>query len=415
MLRVLELFAGIGACSKALTNLGIEHEIVDAVEIDKFAVQSFNAIHGTNFAPQDITEWDKDVECDLIMHGSPCQDFSVAGRQAGGDKDSGTRSSLMYETLRIVEKLHPKYVIWENVKNLLSKKHRHNFDAYLEAMERLGYHSQYQVLNARDYGVPQNRERVFTVSIRNDLDVNFRFPEPRELTIRLKDILEPQVDEKYYLSDEQVSKIELWENRQVENGRGFRFNAHDGDDIATTMTTSADRLATSNYYKSPKEVRVAGNLNHYNYDKMNRVYDTDGSAPTVDTMGGGNREPKIVQTGGVSIKTANKKGYDIAHNGDGIDLVYPHSNTRRGRVGHGVAKTLPTTGSQGTLENFRIRKLTPKECWRLMGFDDDDFERAQASGISNSQLYKQAGNSIVVDVLEAIFKNLLDGGKNGED
>ena len=165
MIRVLELFAGIGACSKALTNLGIEHEIVDAVEIDKYAVKSFNAVHGTNFEPQDITKWDKDIECDLIMHGSPCQDFSVAGKGAGGDKDSGTRSSLMYETLRIVEKLKPKYVIWENVKNLLSAKHRHNFDAYLEAMERLGYCSQYQVLNAKDHGVPQNRERAFTVSI----------------------------------------------------------------------------------------------------------------------------------------------------------------------------------------------------------------------------------------------------------
>ena len=159
MLRVLELFAGIGACSKALTNLGIEHEIVDAVEIDKYAVQSFNAIHGTNFEPQDITKWDKDIECDLIMHGSPCQDFSAAGKQAGGDKGSGTRSSLMYETLRIVEKLKPKYVIWENVKNLLSKKHRHNFDAYIETMNQLGYVSRYQVMNAKGYGVPQNRER----------------------------------------------------------------------------------------------------------------------------------------------------------------------------------------------------------------------------------------------------------------
>ena len=159
MIKVLECFAGLGACSKALTRLGIEHEIVDAVEIDKYAVKSFNAIHGTNFEPQDITKWDKDIECDLIMHGSPCQDFSVAGKGAGGDKDSGTRSSLMYETLRIVEKLKPKYVIWENVKNLLSKKHRHNFDAYLTAMEGLGYRSSYKVLNAKDYGVPQNRER----------------------------------------------------------------------------------------------------------------------------------------------------------------------------------------------------------------------------------------------------------------
>ena len=202
-LKVLELFAGIGACSKALTNLGVPHEIVDAVEIDKYAVQSFNAIHGTNFVPQDITKWDKAVECDLIMHGSPCQDFSVAGKQAGGDKDSGTRSSLMYETLRIVEKLKPKYVIWENVKNLLSKKHRHNFDAYIDAMADLGYVSKYQVLNAKDYGVPQNRERVFTISCRHNGDTHmanaflayFNFPQPTPLDKRLKDVLEDEVDE----------------------------------------------------------------------------------------------------------------------------------------------------------------------------------------------------------------------------
>jgi DNA (cytosine-5)-methyltransferase 1 len=158
-LKVLELFSGIGACSKALERLGIDHEIVDSVEIDKYAVKSFNAVHGTNFEPQDIKEWNKDIDVDLIMHGSPCQDFSVAGKGAGGDKDSGTRSSLMYETLRIVEKLKPKYVIWENVKNLLSKKHIHNFEAYQEAMRNLGYTNYYQVLNAKDYGIPQNRER----------------------------------------------------------------------------------------------------------------------------------------------------------------------------------------------------------------------------------------------------------------
>ena len=111
MIKVLELFGGIGACTKALERLGIEHEVADYVEIDKYAVKSFNAIHGTNFEPQDITKWDKNIDVDLIMHGSPCQDFSVAGKQAGGDKDSGTRSSLMYETLRIVEKLKPKYVM----------------------------------------------------------------------------------------------------------------------------------------------------------------------------------------------------------------------------------------------------------------------------------------------------------------
>lgn len=205
MLKVLELFAGIGACSKALERLGIEHEIVDAVEIDKYAIKSFNAVHGTNFEPQDITKWDKDIEVDLIMHGSPCQDFSVAGKGAGGDKDSGTRSSLMYETLRIVEKLKPQYVIWENVKNLLSKKHRHNFDAYLEAMEGLGYTNYYQVLNAKDYGVPQNRERVFTVSILGGGE--FTFPEPMPLEKRLKDVLEDEVDEKFYLPEDKVQSF----------------------------------------------------------------------------------------------------------------------------------------------------------------------------------------------------------------
>lgn len=226
MLRVLELFAGIGACSKALERLGIEHEIVDAVEIDKYAVQSFNAVHGTNFEPQDITKWDKDIECDLIMHGSPCQDFSVAGLGKGGDKGSGTRSSLMYETLRIVEKLKPKYVIWENVKNLISKKHRHNFDSYLQAMGDLGYHSNYKVLNAKDYGIPQNRERVFTVSVRKDLEAEFmafEFPEPIELTTRLKDLLEDEVDGKYYLSDEQVASFKASTEKARAKGNGFKF------------------------------------------------------------------------------------------------------------------------------------------------------------------------------------------------
>lgn len=161
ILKVLELFSGIGACSKALERLGIDFEIVDSVEIDKYAVKSFNAIHNTTFEPQDICEWDKDIEVDLIMHGSPCVDFSLAGKQAGGDKGSGTRSSLMYETIRIVEKLKPKYVIWENVKNLLSKKHRHNFDSYLDTMENLGYTNYYQVLNAKDYEIPQNRESIY--------------------------------------------------------------------------------------------------------------------------------------------------------------------------------------------------------------------------------------------------------------
>ena len=150
MIKILELFGGIGALTKAFKRLRIPYHIADYVEIDKYAVKSYNAINGTNFEPQDIRDWDKDIKVDLIMHGSPCQDFSLAGKQAGGDKDSGTRSSLMYETIRIVENLKPKYVVWENVKNLLGKKHIHNFEAYLEKMNELGYVNYYQVLNAKD-------------------------------------------------------------------------------------------------------------------------------------------------------------------------------------------------------------------------------------------------------------------------
>ena len=184
-LKLLELFGGIGACSKALERLDIDYEIVDYVEIDKYAVKSYNAIHNTSFEPQDICNWNKNIDVDLIMHGSPCQDFSVAGKNKGGDKDSGTRSSLMYETLRIVESLKPKYVIWENVKNLISKKHKHNFDNYINQMDLLGYNSYYQVLNAKDYGIPQNRERIFTISIRKDLKQSY-FNKNIGYTIRTK-------------------------------------------------------------------------------------------------------------------------------------------------------------------------------------------------------------------------------------
>lgn len=569
MVRVLELFAGIGACSKALTRLGIEHEIVDAVEIDKYAIKSFNAIHGTNFEPQDITKWDKDIKVDLIMHGSPCQDFSVAGLNKGGDKGSGTRSSLMYETLRIVEKLKPKYVIWENVKNLLSKKHRHNFDAYIEAMEKLGYHSSYQVLNAKYFGVPQNRERVFTVSIRNDLNVDFKFPKPQELTIRLKDVLEPQVDEKYYLSDEQTKRLKMTtfnagsEKARVQDADGeartlcardykdpkcvrvgglydkdgSRHQAgsiYDPNGVCATLSTMqggnqepiivasrgrnpenpSDRSAghkleqrlepnrqgitntitsvqKDNYVAEPKlefvgaigdkDIVGDGKTLSRNCPQGNRVWSSDGLATSQTATGGGigghtglymeptplqrkvcneaiakglvepndaieytysNARLKEIEGGfikkqnmkdnnimstlkcnpqqigvcveapsvGVAIKTANKQGYDIATDGDGVDLSYQQSKTRRGRVGHGVSKTLMASDSMGTVDNYRIRKLTPKECWRLMGFDDADFRKAEQVN-SNTQLYKQAGNSIVVNVLEAILKNLLDGEK----
>lgn len=358
-LKVLELFGGIGACSKALEKLGIDYEIVDYVEIDKYAVKSFNAIHDTNFEPQDICTWDKNIKVDLIMHGSPCQDFSLAGLQAGGDEGSGTRSSLMYETLRIVKKLKPKYVIWENVKNLISKKHRHNFDSYLETMESLGYKNYYQVLNAKDYGIPQNRERVFTVSIRNDIEKEFVFPLKQELKLKLKDMLEDNVEEKYYLSDKMIKYISADNEKWTGNNRESIINKS----IASTINTGegSRRCDASNY---------VSNKVKENYNLKNK--------------------PLVI--GGVGKKKSNNGTQWYQQ-----DRIYDNN------VGLSISTTAQPYYSDTQL---RIRKLTPKECWRLMGFDDEDFNKA-SKVCSNAQLYKQAGNSIVVNVLENIIKNLL--------
>lgn len=487
-LKVLELFAGIGACSKALERLNIPHEIVDAVEIDKYAIKSFNAIHGTNFEPQDITTWDKDIKVDLICHGSPCTNFSLAGKQEGGNKGSGTPSSLMYESIRIIEKLKPKYVLWENVKNLLSKKHRHNFDAYLETMEQLGYKSYYQVLNAKDYGIPQNRERVFTISILGNKNyefpkgnecnntikvvgnympsghdasrivdengiaptvkenhgtvtavaINFEFPQKQPLKLRLKDLLEDEVDEKYYLSDTQINRIKT--STYVSNNR--RIQEKDWCDTLCARD-----------WKDPKCIQVAS-LPYFSYESDGRVYSPSGVNPALrakepnnkidvndtilirnkslrETLEQNNIEKDISFIDSynrnirkddlsgtittrvndsnntfIAIKNATKQGYLEAHDGDGCYIS--NIDKKRGTVQKEVIPTLKTSPDIGCVTtDLRIRKLTPKECLRLMGFDDKDYEKIKSIGISRSQIYKQAGNSIVVNVLEAIFKELF--------
>jgi len=318
-IRILELFGGIGACSKALERLGIDYEIADYVEIDKYAVASFNAMHNTNFEPQDITTWDKDIEVDLIMHGSPCQDFSLAGKQQGGDEGSGTRSSLMYETVRIVEKLKPKYVIWENVKNVISKKHRHNFDNYLNKMEELGYKNYWQVLNAKDYGIPQNRERVFTVSIRkdyvlrgtfwrgiddNDYEPYFVFPPKQELKLKLKDLLENNVDEKYYLSDKMVNFFYKDDNFIINHYKNFENN---------------------NGY-------IPDMFNPYNEKEIDDV------APTQLTTCG-----STTSSSSILIKNATKQGYLEATEGDGIDIS-SRMKYHRGNVQKDSIQTITTSG-----------------------------------------------------------------------
>ena len=439
MLKILELFGGIGACSKALERLGIEYEIADYVEIDKYAVKSFNAMHDTNFEPQDICKWDKDIEVDLIMHGSPCQDFSLAGKNAGGDKDSGTRSSLMYETIRIVEKLKPKYVVWENVKNLLSKKHRHNFEAYLETMEQLGYVNYYQVLNAKDYGIPQNRERVFTVSILGN--ENYEFPKVQELEKIPLDFIEKNVDKKYDLTDKNIKhyqrefgskgkELNLYEpiptlTASMGTGGGNipYFTFPPKQELKLKLKDMLEKNVDEKYYLSEKMMSyVLDNNDTQKGTKWEGRADNDtlnsNIAHTLSVRGAAgsqragvsnfivdNEDEEIkVKDLKLKIKNNTKKGYLEAYEGDG---VYTNISAKRGTVQKEMIQTLTTFQDKGVvMSDLRIRKLTPKECWRLMGFDDEDFEKASQVN-SNTQLYKQAGNSIVVNVLEAIFKELI--------
>ena len=323
-LRVLSLFSGIGAFEMALRNIEIDYELVNFCENDKYAIKAYCAIHGVdeNLNLGDITKVSienlpKDI--DLITHGSPCQDFSVAGLQRGGDEGSKTRSSLMWNTVEIIKHCKPKYVIWENVKNVLSKKHKHNFDKYLKTLELLGYTNYWKVLNAKDYGVPQNRERVFVVSILGE-HKPYEFPKPIKLEKRLKDILEIEINDKYYLS-EKVQK---------------RFKQTKSD----------------------------------------------------------NGENSIIGTTAPEFRTIGQR-----------DLVY----SKEGIMGTLVATDYkqPKQILETIQGDTSIRKLTPRECFRLMGLNDEDIDKIQMTKISDTQQYKLAGNSIVVPVLEEIFKNLF--------
>lgn len=349
MLKYLSLFSGIGAFESALTNLGVNYEVVNYCEIDKYASKSYSAIHGV---PETKNLWDitkvnvfnlpKPGEIDLVTYGFPCQDISLAGNQKGLFNDDGslTRSGLFFEALKVIEYCKPKVAIAENVKNLTSKKFATQFETVLKSLENAGYNNYWKILNAKDYGIPQNRERVFIVSIRKDIDNElFEFPKPYSLEKRLKDFLEPHVDEKYYLSDKIYTFFSENTKKQEEKGNGFRFSPTDGNTIAKSITTRAGNRMDDNF---------------------------------------------IIQRG---------HGFNLGGNkGDVCPSITSNSFQHNNFV----------------FKNNDVRKLTPKECYRLMGFSDEEFERAENVPTSNTQLYKQAGNSIVVDVLEELFCMLLD-------
>lgn len=484
MLKLFSLFSGIGAFEKALERLKIEYELVGFSEIDKYAIKSYCAIHNVNENKNygDITKINENTlpDFDIMTWGFPCQDISITGKMKG-IKEGKTRSGLYYEGYRILKAKKPKISIIENVKNLVSKKFKNEFESILNDLANLGYNNYWKVLNAKDYGIPQNRERVFIISIRKDIDNNtFKFPEKIPLELKLKDLLEEKVDDKYYLTEKGIGRLIKKNNKLIRDN----YNPTVSSCIIAGYHKMGGR---DNQYISEisKPERIGG---LYDTEKAKHqagsVYNSNGISPTLTTMErGGNKQPFVL------VREATKRGYTEASIGDSINCSYPNSNSKRGRIGKNISQTILTSPTIATLENcnkpiclnkgkkvsmqdriydsngiattitasefrpkiaekkmfnpynnkiindvaptqtttcgntsssaavlisedgksyLKIRKLTPLECWRLMGFDDIDFEKAKEVGISDTQAYKQAGNSIVVNVLEGILKNLFE-------
>ena len=382
-LKVIELFAGIGSQAMALRNLGIEHEVIGISEIDKFAIKSYEAIHGKTHNFGDIQNIKELPKCDLLTYSFPCTDLSIAGKREGIKE--GTRSGLLFEVERLLLKAKengtlPKYLLLENVKNLVGKKFIKDFERWLSFLNSLGYWSNWEVLNAKDFGVPQNRERVFVVSSLKN--IHYKFPSPQKLKIRMKDLLEDEVPGKYYLSEKLIKNFT---DKTDRNGyvRVDKFNPQiiENADVSFAIKTKEGSRVMDNY------IIQLGNLKNSDSFGGNcqtgRVYSENGLSPYLSTMQGGGQEPKILQ---------KARGYN------------------KGGIKENIVPSLTTSSWQENnfLNNSdKIRKLTPLECWRLMGFSDEDFRKAKNVGISDTQLYKQAGNSIVVPVLEAIFRELF--------
>lgn len=496
-IRLFEAFSGIGTQHMALKRLGLNIELVGISEIDKFAIKSYEAIHGKVKNYGGIGSFDRfPKDIDICTWSFPCQDISLAGNQKG--MEEGSRSNYGYIFLDTVEntplKERPKVLIMENVRALFSAKFRDDWREIQLRLEKMGYKNYSNIMIATDYGIPQTRERVFIVSILGDY--NYDFPKPIELKLRLKDFLEDEVDEKYYLSDKMIDYLTGINQKKSKYDRAavFERNIYEDPNIAATITTRAGSRPTDNYiieedievvrklYKEhggkvfkdhilmpeatkrgfkeayegdgvyinrPHQKRgvvqtnkiqtiktsvndigvvVKGNRKIYNplKDKTpyswhfeQEVYLDKGSVRTLKAGGGSGNIPKVI------VKdNRNKKEHladylieeGIVKGGEVINHSYASNRLNKQRrfveSDDGLMPTLttrPDTLGVAVGTPLRIRKLTPLETWRLMGINDKDFHKAQAAGISDSQLYKQAGNAIVVDVLYYLFKQFIKG------
>ncbi len=413
-MKFIDLFSGIGGFRSALEMNG--YECLAFAEIDKYARQSYKAIYNT----EDEQEWhdvtritDDDFrhfknKADIIVGGFPCQAFSIAGKRKGFED---TRGTLFFEIARAIKEIQPSYVLLENVKGLFSHDGGRTFGTIIQTLDELGFITEWGLFNSKYWGVPQNRERVYILATRKD-----KFKEPllfdlvkqqTEVTTRLIDVLEDEVDEKYYLSEEKTRKLTL---DQDLGGKLNMYDYNERDKVYSVNKVSPTLNTMQGGDRQPKiAINQIGNIvdNKETFGgnpQRGRVYNTEGLSPALNCMRGGGLEPKI------AIREATKQGYAFAEQDDSVNVSYPTSKTRRGRVGKQVAQTLQAGDvNQGVVMNdIRIRKLVPIETWRLQGFTDEQFYKAKDSGVSNSQLYKQSGNSVTVNVVDAIVKQLKE-------
>ncbi|EAF6599643.1 DNA cytosine methyltransferase [Listeria monocytogenes] len=399
----VDLFAGVGGFRLGMEAAG--HKCVGFVEIDKYARISYTTIHQTEgeFEGHDITSISDDVirsigRVDIITGGFPCQAFSIAGKRRGFED---TRGTLFFEIMRWAAILKPETLFLENVPGLLSHDEGITFETILRKMDEAGYDAEWDCLNACQFGVPQSRERIFLIGHSRTGRRRKVFPIERcneqanlERINKINKIYDhsqvlfPESEEAFSFVQKTTCIPILSPEREEKRQNGRRFKTQ-GEPAFTI--TAQDRHG----------IIVSGELEGTGREQSNRVYSEKGLAPTLSTMQGGGQEPKVLL-----VREATKKGYAEAAKYDGINLSMPESGTRRGRVGKQMTSTLDTGCQQGVVvEEIRIRKLTPRECWRLQGFPDWAFDAA-AKVNSNSQLYKQAGNSVAVPVIVAIAENL---------
>lgn len=450
-------FSGYDSQCLALNRTDIDYELVGWSEIDKFAIKAHNALfpqwNDRNFGDISKIDWNLVPDFDLFTYSSPCQDFSNAGKMQGGEKGSGTRSSLLWECEKAIRAKMPKYLLMENVANLVSKKFIGTFQNWLCVLSELGYTNYWQLLNAKDYGVPQNRKRVFVVSILNGIQPYY-FPKAIETDIRVKDILEENVNESYYLSDKYLETF--YKTGKVWKGMsGIVGNVDHFSPTITTNKGEGQKIAVK--YKQQLEPcflthkrNDEGKRLRKDYEtgkvKMQRKYmqqlepRTDGCSNTLTSI---QKDNLIIEPDKVVAALRGREtvvlGWTRDSKGNVLDrhpveisntiTSAKRDNTQNYvvepttiQLGHGYNQggefkdVTPTiTGSAWHFNNvlklgYRIRKYTERECFRLMGVADIDSDKI-TQVVSKTQCYKLAGNSIVVDVLVAIFNQLFSENK----